>query len=203
MASILLPAIFGAIFYNHLPKPLKFLAAFIFTGVLFEGVGYVCFLLKVNNMPLFHLHTLVELGFWTLIFREILRSISTKVLPVLFFFGFVIYMLVDLTFLTSLFEPNAVGKTIESILIIILCLTFISQTIRGDDYTQQRRRTYFTLTIGLLIFFLGTVTVSFYSDRLLENELFTAWTIRSVLNIILNITYTVVIWSSVGLKRSD
>lgn len=197
MASILLPAVFGAIFYKHLTAPIRPLALFMFCGVFSEAIGYICYTLKVNNMPLFHAHTLLELVFFSFIFFKILQNTRTKVIPIIVLIGFIIYWLIDLLFITSIFAPNSISKTIESVILIAYCFIFLSERQRFRGSRSQEKDSFLILNSGLLIFFSGTIVVSYYSDDLMKNELFTIWTIRSILNIFLNIVYTVVIWKSV------
>lgn len=201
MTSILVPAVFGVIFYKYLPTPIRVLVIFIFYGVIGEVVGYICYLQKVNNMPLFHIHSFLEFTFLTVIYFQVLHIVRNKLILIFSFVGFLIFMITDLIFYTSMFEPNSVGKTIESISLIVLLTLFISD-IRNSNRGIHLKRPYLILTIGLLIFFLGTVMVSFYSDNLLKKEMYKVWTIRSILNFLLNILYCTVIWNSVGLRRT-
>ena len=203
MVSILVPAVFGVIFYKYLPSPIRALVIFTFYGAVGEAIGYICYLQKVNNMPLFHIHSLIEFSFLALIFYQVIRIPRNKILLVFSFVCFLIFTITDLIFYTSIFEPNSVGKTIESTILIVLLILFISEIRNSKKMMIRLKRPYLILAIGLLVFFLGTVLVSFYSDSLMKEEMYKAWTIRSVLNFLLNILYAVVIWNSVGLRKSS
>ncbi len=201
MISILLPAVFGIIFYRHLPSPVRTLWIFLFCSVFIEASGYLCFLMKVNNMPLFHFHTFMESAFLTVIFYQLFQTINAKLILVLAFCGFVSYMVIDLIFVSSLFEPNSTSKTIESVFVILLCSTLLYELNKLKSSTSHYKRSYSILNMGLLIYFLGTILVSYYSYRLMGEKPYEIWMIRSTLNILLNILYTVVIWNSVGLRK--
>lgn len=201
MISILLPAAFGIIFYRHLPSPIRTLWIFLCCSVITEATGYLCFLMKVNNMSIFHIHTILESAFLSAIYYQLFRTIHAKLILVMAFCGFASYMIIDLTFLSSLFEPNSTSKTIESIFVILLCSTFLYELKKSNSNTRQFNRSYSILSLGLLVYFLGTVLISYYSYKLMGKNPYEIWMVRSTLNILLNILYTVVIWNSVGLRK--
>lgn len=203
MVSILLPAVFGTIFYRHLPTPLKMLTVYFYASVVTEAAGYLCFLLKVNNMPLFHIHTFLECAFLTAIFYQLLQRIHSKLTLAFAFFGFAAYMIIDLSLVSSLFEPNSTTKAIESVFVILLSSAFLVELKNSKQNITRYKRAYSILSIGLLVYFLGTILVSFFSYRLMSDKPYEIWMIRSILNISLNILYTVVIWNSIGLRRSS
>lgn len=201
MISILLPAVFGIIFYRHLPSPIRTLLIFLFCSVITEATGYLCFLMKVNNMPLFHIHTFLESAFLTGVFYQLFKTIPAKLILLIAFCGFATYMIIDLTLVSSFFEPNSISKTLESVLVILLCSIFLFELNKSKPHAHQIKRSYSILSLGLLIYFLGTIIISYYSYLLMGEKPYEIWMIRSVLNILLNILYTVVIWNSVGLRK--
>lgn len=203
MASILLPAAFGAIFYRHIPKPLRTLAILFFFSVATEVNGYACFLLKMNNMPIFHLYTFFHYAIIILIYLQLFQTILIKRILLLSLVAFSCFVIIDMTLITSIFEPNSLSRTVESILIILTTVAFMLEQRRSNHFVTRQKRAYTLLTIGLLLFFTGTILVSVYSDQLMDSQLYSIWVIHSVLNIALNILYTVVIWNSIGLRRSS
>lgn len=203
MISILLPAVFGIIFYRHLPSPIRTLWVFLSCSVITEAFGYLCFVLKVNNMPIFHIHTFLEFTFLTAIFYQLFKTIYAKLILTIVFCGFVSYMIIDLTLFSSFFEPNSTSKTLESAFVILLCSIFLYKLNKSKSVTHHFERSYSMLSIGLLIYFLGTIIISYYSFRLMGKNPYEIWMVRSILNILLNILYTVVIWNSVGLRKSS
>ena len=180
---------------------MRILTIYFFVSVFTEAVGYLCFLLKWNNMPLFHIHTALECGFLTIVFYQLLNTIQGKSILSLTFIGFVSYMMIDLTFFSSLFEPNSTSKTVESAIIILLCAVFLFELSKSRHYAKLYKRAYSILSIGLLTYFIGTILVSYYSYRLMGEKPYEIWMIHGILNILLNILYTVVIWNSVGLRK--
>ena len=110
-------------------------------------------------------------------------------------------MMIDLTFFSSLFEPNSTSKTVESAIIILLCAVFLFELSKSRHYAKLYKRAYSILSIGLLTYFIGTILVSYYSYRLMGEKPYEIWMIHGILNILLNILYTVVIWNSVGLRK--
>lgn len=201
MASILLPAIFGAIFFRHLPFALRVLVIYVFTAVVTEGAGYICYLTGTNNMPLFHAHTLVQSAFFTFIYYHFFNTIQGKRILLAGFIVFVGYTLADVTFVTSIFEPNSTIRTIQAAFMVLLCFAFMLNLRKTDRFLTRHRRSYSILNYGLLIYFVGTILVSYYSYQLMEDELYSIWFIHSILNISINILYTTVIWNSIGLRQ--
>lgn len=201
MASILLPTVFGVIFYRHLPSPLRVLSFFLLCSVITEGIGYYCFLSKLNNMPLFHIDTFIQFTFLTIIYYQLFQTIQSKLILVFMLVIFTAFMIIEAVFITSIFEPNSISRTTEALMVILICLFFIFPVRRSSWMEKRAKKTYSLLSFSLLIFFIGTLLVSVYSKGLMKEELYKFWVIHSVLNISLNIAYTVVIWNSVGLRK--
>jgi hypothetical protein len=201
MASILLPAVFGAVFFRHLPFVLRILVFYVFTAVIAEGIGYVCYITGTNNMPLFHAHTFVQSAFLILIYYQLFQTIWSKRILLIGFAVFTGYTLFDVLCVTSLFEPNSIIRTIQAALMIVLCIAFAFSINKSDRFLTRHRRSYSILNFGLLTYFTGTILVSYYSYQLMEDELYTIWFVHSILNISINILYAVIIWNSIGLRQ--
>lgn len=153
-------------------------------------------------MPIFHLDMFLQFTLVTIIYYQLFQAIQHKLLIVLLYVCYTVFTFVHLSFFTSVFEPNTWGGTIVSSLVTVICLFYLIQLRNYSGLIGRARKYRFILTLSLLTFFLGSLIVSIYSKNLMQGEIYKFFVIHSVLNIALNITYTVIIWYSVGLRKS-
>lgn len=193
--SIVLPIFLGALFFKHLTRPLVILYLFILACGVFEGWAIILNLQGINNMFLFYPFTLVEFLFVSTIiillieYKPVKYTIQTLTIGVSFY-------LVYSIFISDLSVMDSKNRILESLILIVYCLTFIAMALTKLQIPYLELNSYFILVSGFLMYFLGTVFVFWLGDHLDEENFMPAWTIHSLLNIFLNLTYFVVIWKS-------
>lgn len=192
--SILLPTFFGAVFFKSLSRPIKILVFFIFTGVIFEGVTAAFFFFKMNNMVIFHLFTIFEFLFISAIYYCLFNNPILKKIVILLFAGFFAYSTIDIFYSGDINLLNGINRVIESGILMIYFFGYLYSSLVESHVPFVERNPYFILTIGFLIYFIGTVLLFFFSNNIIKSNIISAWTIHSILNIFLNVIYTVTIW---------
>lgn len=55
-----LAVIVGASIFRWISKPYRILAVYLFLGAIISIIGYICATQSINNLFLFHFHTLME-----------------------------------------------------------------------------------------------------------------------------------------------
>lgn len=194
--SILLPLIFGAIFFKSLTRPIKILFGYIVVAALLEFLGAILFFQGKNNMPLYHIYTFFEFTILSLVYYTLFNQLLHKIGVLILSVAFLVYM-ANLIITHSAFDEfNTITRTIESAILILYFLTYILHSSRENTGKTLELNPYFILTSGLLIYFAGTVCVFLFLEHLEGNSFLSAWSIHSVLNIFLNVIYAVVLWKS-------
>lgn len=193
--SIVLPILLGALFFKHLTRPLIVLYLFILSCGVFEVWAIILNIQGINNMFLFHPYTLVEFLFVSTIITLLLenRPIKYVILAITVVVGLYLFYSIFVSDLSILDSKN---RIVESLILILYCFTFIVLALTKLQIPYLELNSYFILISGFLLYFLGTVFVFWLGDHLDEENFMPAWTIHSLLNISLNLTYFVVIWKS-------
>ena len=200
--SILLPS--GMVFFtwNRLLLPLKIICCFILFTFLLEIISSYLMFKGINNMPLFHLFTFGESVFLVLYFQLLSRNKIFRLLITIFLISFLIYSICSVIFVTSLYAHPSSVRYIECILQMILCLFFFADLFGKSEVKNLLYFPHYWMASGLLLYFSGTFFMNIVSDSdLVSDEIgFDVYTIHSILNIFLNIIYTIVLW--LGSKES-
>lgn len=185
----------GAIFYRWLSVPIRWLYLLIIIGAIFEVYSILLNLNQINNLFLFHFYTIVEFSLLSVVLQSIFQEKRFKNLVSIVSVLFLVY-LVGNVFVSDLSKINSQNRIIESCILISFCLIYIVTALSRLKAPYLERHPYFILISGLAIYFAGTVFVYVFSNQLNESNFMPAWTIHSLLNIFLKLTYTSVIWRS-------
>lgn len=149
-----------------------------------------------NNMFLFHFSTLCECLLLILYFRTFfhlkwVRNTLLALLP-----SFPVFMLLNLTFWEPLTHYPSIPRMVECILIMVLSIIFFMNVFQQSIITDLVQYPHFWLVSGLLLYFAGTFFMNIVGQSILDNKKlgFDVYDIHSVLNIFLNIIYTIALW---------
>lgn len=167
---------------------------FLFIWFLFDIIGTTLALNGIYNLYLFHLHTYVELGFFLWVYSDILSRDKSRLLKI---FALIFYVLSVLNsiFLESFMEFNSNQRYLEGVILIIVCLLYFNQLFKELKIEKLERDPYFLLTSVILIYFCGTLFL-FATYNYVEKEVANYyWDVHSILNIIINCCYALVLWT--------
>lgn len=195
--SILLPIVFGAVFFKQLTPALKVLFAFILICGAFEAWSITLFSLSLNNAFLFHLLTLFQFVLLSAVFYLMCPIKLYKSMVAVVSASFSIYLIVNL-FITDLMVFDPTMKITVTIILLIYASIYLILALTRFSAPYLELNPYFILVSGLFLYFLGTLSVFLFSFQLNDNseEFLPAWTIHNLLNIFINLIYTSVIWRS-------
>ncbi len=195
MFSILPPSILGVVWFRKLPTTLKILVLFILAALLLEVIAYVLFLNARNNMFVFHIHTYLEFSCFALIYYRLTTHQFIKLFIQITSFLFIVFS-VFYTFQLEFIQLNPTQRLIEAIILVVFFFLYFAETISNNKIPFVEWNPFFLLTIGLLIYFVGTTLIFISLDEMNEFGNVSLWAIHSLLNVMLNIFYTIVIWRS-------
>ncbi len=194
--SVVIPVIVGLLYFNNRTNALKILSAFVVVGMLTEVINNVCFYNQINNMPVFHVYTYIEFTVISSIFFLILESRKLKMAVLGLMLGFYVFSAINLIYWESLTDFNSNQFAVEALIIFTYCIAYYSQLMKNPEFTHLEKHPYFILVSGYFIYFSGTFTLFISSKELLLTTNQGYWTLNSILNTLLNITYAIVLWKS-------
>ena len=156
-SSVLIPLLVGIYRFSGLSDNLKLVTYFLFSGTLFNLASVILITIwEANTIPLFHVYLVTEFAFITLIYQKTLKGfISDKA-----------FWAVGLIFLaTELVEISLGGwyafpmeaRSLESVSVIVFCLLYFYRVSKEMVILHLEKEPMFWITIGLLLFFAGTL----------------------------------------------
>lgn len=177
-----------------LPKALRWLSAFIFITFALEVTTVVLSQNSINNLILFHLHTVVEVVMLSLLFQFLLKGAWLKTITWVFIIAFVLFAIIYPWYYDRFGEFNSLQRGVQGIAMIILCIVFLLQLISRLDVERLSDYPYFWLFSGLMIYFSGTFFLFLYSNKYFKLGNMDYWFIHSLLNIFLNFIFAITLW---------
>ncbi len=202
LISYLLPIVIGVIVFKKLPVSLSILMVYILISGLMDLGTFIMFSQKMNNMVLFHAHTFVEFLSLSAIFFFVFRGnrnlkgfiwITTMV-----FLSFSVISLIRWQGITVF---NTFQRMAEYGILMTYFVIFFSSLMNSKRAPFLELHPYFLLTMGLFIYFSGTLLVFLNANHFIELGIVDFWMIHGLLNVFLNIIYTIVLWNGSRVAR--
>jgi hypothetical protein len=196
MLSILLPG--GMVFFrwSRIRGAYTFIGAIVIFTMVMETVTYMFKLMGTNNMPLFHLYTYGEAIFIALYYYRIYSQRKIRQVYLVMLTAFLTFSVVALIVQQNLYDFNSLQRSVECIWMIILALIFYSDLFNESNVPNLLKYPHYWLVSGLLLYFAGTFFLNIVGQIAVTTHRlgYEAYDIHSVLNIFLNIIYTIVLW---------
>lgn len=179
--------------WKQMPQGFKVLSVYLFWNLLIEMV--VLSLPKgTNNLPLLHLHTVVEFVLFSFLYREIgLFDRLGRQGFFLFSGGVILLLILNSVFLQDIYSYNSYAKTLVQVCLIIFALAYLfefrekSKEVPGFSYVNS----------AILIYYSGSLFVFMFGNALLGNKYNdTFWFINSLLNLAFQILILIGIWTA-------
>lgn len=178
---------------------LKILGVFVFIMAIFEVVNNIHLHYGINNMYMFHLYSYIEFLVISCIFYSLFQSKRLKISVILSLVCFYIFSIVNLIKWESIVDFNSNQFAFEAVLIFFYCIGYYSELLQRPIVMHLEKNPEFLLVSGYFIYFSGTFMLFVSSKELLLTNNEGYWILNSILNIILNTTYALVLW--LGKKR--
>lgn len=194
--SILLPSGMVFLLWRRLRLPYRIIAAFVLLTLCMETISYVLYQQGVNNMFIFHIYTYVEAIMVVSYFVSIYRGQRLRWLYIGLLAAFLLFSLFDSVYFERLGHYNSIQRAVECIWAVILFFIFYIELFNKSVVTNLSSYPHYWMTSGFLLYFAGTLFMQIIADTYLSTDLiaYNVWSIHSILNIFLNIIYTIVLW---------
>ncbi len=163
--STVIPLFIGIMYYRYADKAIRIILAFLVVSLTINTAGSIIASYNINNLPLLHLYTLLESALLFLFFGLSIRSETGRKLSRIFLFAFPVLCIVDLLFFHSIYQFNSYTRPVESILLVILAMTYISEQV-GQERKTGAERAKFWIVLGLLLYFSASFFQFLFSNVL-------------------------------------
>ncbi|MES2389120.1 MAG: hypothetical protein V4543_14050 [Bacteroidota bacterium] len=171
---------------------MKIILAYLVLSLLINIIAAVLAKFGLNNLPLLHFYTIAELCFVMLFFREIMqpKQVTKWIYTICIFFA--VICVLNSLFLQSIYTFNSYTRSLEAILIIGFCITYLS----GEEVISTSGIRLFPaawVSGGLLLYFSSSLIQFVFSNQLLtsaKSVQILIWDIHGVLLLITYLVYT-------------
>lgn len=195
--SILAPLVVGAIFYFRMALFTQWLFGFVVFTFLGEVASRVLFELGINNMYLFHVYSFGEVFFICMIYRSLSNTERQRNIILIGFLIFQSISILNLVFFENIEHFNSVQRYVEMMIVYSLLSNFIVRAVNDPTRRPFEQDPAILLTLGLMIYFLGTLFLFIYGNEVLSGSNNNYWILHGIFNIFLNAVYVLVFLKAV------
>lgn len=196
ICSIVFPLSLCIYNYANLSSLQKLIGLLVLVTILGElGSNWAAEYYK-NNIPVFHLFTLIQFTLFTFIMEKGLHPWPPKIIFKCLRISFIIFALLDAFWWNGINNFNNYARPLSSILLICFALTFFYKTLKELQIKNLESVPLFWLSIGVLIYYSGSLLIFLFTNYVKSSDaaLYTIWGIHAIFNIILNISYFIALW---------
>lgn len=178
------PFFVGVYLYRWLSKDMRILLRYFAIVLLVDVIlYYTSFIIKINNLWLFHIFTLVEYSFLILVFSSWQKNALLKRNMRLSIPIFAMIWVMAKFFLEGFNEIDNFTSSVESVLLVVVS-AYTLYDLNKENVVSIYKEPRFWVAGAVLIYFSGNLLCFAFSNVVL------VWPIHSVLNIIANLLYT-------------
>ncbi len=154
---VLCPLIVGLRGYRSFDAPAKTIVWYLVLSAITNLVGVSMALNHHNNMPVFHVFTLLEFLLLTLFFRQLTINANKR----LFFDGvmiaFSIFAIINSIYIEPIHTYNSYSRSIESLLLIAFSLISFYAMLGQNNKAAEATKNLIWINIGFICYFSGSL----------------------------------------------
>ena len=161
------------IFIKKRNKVSLYFIPFLFLTVLIELIGTWYVYKGYRNYWMYNVFTTIEFLFYTTLFYIHFKKILFQRIVLVFIPLFVLCVVLNILFIQGFNKTfNTYTFLLGSFFIVIFCCLFFYESVLPDKIDQQlSKQSFFWISSGLLIFYLGSVIINALFEYLRNNDL--------------------------------
>lgn len=168
--SFLIPLIPGWIRFWKLSGELKFFIVILSIVFAFYTIGHFTGLYGIYNLSLYSTMYIVQFYLYSVLFRKLLRSKSSKWLINLLIILFTGYLLFSFKKVYSARSYDSITPAFLSIVMILYCLLFFNRQLKNVQANFIYKSSWFWIISGLLLYFAGSFIIFLVTNYLMERN---------------------------------
>ena len=183
--------------YHALSAELKVLSWYLFISAASNLVTNVLGMSGINNMPIFHVYTFIELAILSIFYRKVFGNTGPgRYVPGLIL-SFFVLCVVNVLFFQNIHTYNTYTKSAEAIVIIALSLAYFKKNLDLAGGQTDGKSVVPYVNSGLLIYFSGSFILFIIPNMILHApQLFgnIIWTVHGTLVLIMYLLFATALW---------
>lgn len=196
--SILVPLLVGIFFRFKSFNTIKYILFILLTiSVIVALFSRYLWSLKENNLYLLHFYTVLEFCGWIVIYYLLFESVIMKKILFVLGISFIVFSVVNSVFLQPLSTFNSNSRSLESIILVGLSITYFFKIFKEKKVVYLERNDLFWLNSAALIYFSGSFLLFGFSNLLLQSnsyEIKEVWVIHALFLCMHYLLITIGLW---------
>jgi hypothetical protein len=167
--SILLPIMIGILKLQRLPASARIIWYYlIVSAVVSAAFVFMGRILHINNMPLVHLYTPIEIVFFCWFYTKILwgpekKRLLSIWLPLLF----TVFCIINLRY-QSIYTYSSYTRSVEALICILLALNYFARMAAYDNEKKNASKPELYFNSGIFLYFSGGFMLFVFSNLVLN-----------------------------------
>jgi len=187
--SSLLPITFFLLFcYKNGNKGLWVIFLYSISSLLFDLFLFTSSWAFENKYLVWNIFAILEYSMLSYFFYIVLKSRATKIFILIF--STIYLILFCLLASTSDDHFNSILSAVGSVIILILCLVFFTQSMKLTSEPISFFSPIFLIVVALLIYVASTLFLYIVASRLSDKEMEQYWILNHVVNILMNVIFS-------------
>jgi hypothetical protein len=194
--SLALPAVMGLLRYFRLSNVQKAIWAVVLLSVLIDLIARQLRHAGDPQTLVYYLFTLCEFSLFTYLFAQALVPFIKRRLLLGLLFFFLLFVLIDMIWLSGLEQFNSYSTAVEGLLVIFLTLCYFYKTLRELRIKYLEREPVFWVSTGVLLYYSSNLFIFLFTNFINSSleALYIIWGIHGIFSILLNILYAIALW---------
>lgn len=186
------------VYYTHYNKLVRVFAVYVCITGVFEAVLLYSTFLRINNLPLLHVLTFIELIFLSLTYYYAFSGVVIRRAVIILCAGGLLFTVINVLFLESIWAYNSNSLSVESLLLVVFSVLYFYQMLQKPELTPIEKQAFFWINSGVLVYFAGNIFIFVFMRVIIEfnldrSDYYTTY-IHSILNITCNLLFGIGLW---------
>ncbi len=183
--SVLLPVIIGLVKLKVLPRSAAIIWYYLLVSGIVSLLAYIIGrVMHVNNLPLIHIYTPVELLFFCWFYKQVLHTPGNRLLYRILVPAFIILCVINALFFQSVYTYSSYTRSVEAIICMLFALNYFARLATVADGKKTFLLPEFYFNSGIFIYFSGSFMLFVFSNFIINassREYYIVWVIYAAL----------------------
>jgi hypothetical protein len=167
--SILLPILIGLLKLQRLPASARIIWYYlIVSAVVSAAFTFMGRRLHINNMPLVHLYTPVEIIFFCWYYTKILWPRGNRVVNIWLPILFTAICIINALWFQSIYTYSSYTRSLEALICIILALIYFARMAAYNNEKKNVSKPGLYFNSGIFLYFSGGFMVVVFSNLIIN-----------------------------------
>jgi hypothetical protein len=196
--SGIIPLAFGIYKFRHLERGLRIITYYLLLSISCSMVGTLFASQNMNNMPVIHIYTFLELMLLSWFYLTIFKRPIIRWSILLSATSLLVFLVIDTLLFGRIYRFNNNGKSLEALLVILLAVSYFIRALdHTDKATAKNSNPAFTyINAGLLLYFSSSLILFIINtiDPRYASISFVVWDMHASFLLLMFVLFSIALW---------